>query len=55
MDIATGLCKSEECVICHCMDTHLTGDGVETCALSREMMQYHRETLHTAIRLFCRE
>ena len=55
MDIATGLCHSRECVICHCKDTHLSGDGVEKCELSRGMLQYHRETLHTAIRLLRRE
>jgi len=55
VNIATGLCHSGECVICHCKDTHLTGDGVEMCELSRGMMQYHRETLHTAIRLLRRE
>jgi hypothetical protein len=55
VDIATGLCHSRECVICHCKDTHLSGDGVEKCELSRGMLQYHRETLHTAIRLLRRE
>jgi hypothetical protein len=55
VDIATGMCHYGECVVCHCKDTHLTGDVVEMCKLSRGMMQYHRETLHTAIRLLHRE
>ena len=42
MDIGTELCNSGECVICHCKDTHLTGDGGESCDLSRGMVQYHR-------------
>ena len=41
-DIGTELCNSGECVICHCKDTHLTGDGGESCELSRGMVQYHR-------------
>jgi hypothetical protein len=41
--------------LCHCKDTHLTGDGVATCELSRGMMPNHRETMHTAIRLLHRE
>ena len=55
LDIATGMCHKDFCVICKKSETHSTGDGVELCQLIRCNPQSKLEKLLVAYELISRE
>ena len=55
LDIATGMCYKDFCVICEKSETHLTGDGVKLCELIRSNLHSELQKLLVAYKLIGRE